>query len=117
MQHDAEAIPSQVSGVYWIECKRPDDVDAPGPTSRAGYWQLTTTLDRIDALWATIKAATEAGQLGYKAKVATAARDGHADSRAVHVLTYDSTDSADVERVRAALTALAVPDEWTYHTD
>ena len=117
MQHDAEATPSQVSGVYWIEAKRPSEIDAPGPTPRAGYWQMVTTVDQVDALWAAIKSATEAGQLGYKSKVATASHDSFASHRMIHVLTYDHADQADIERVRAALAALDLPGEWTYHGD
>lgn len=113
MQHDAEATPSQVSGVYWIEAKCA--VDTPGPTPRAGYWRVQTTLDSVDALWAGIKAATEAGQLGYKSKVATASRDGQMNTRVIHVMTYDADDAADVERVRAALESLGMPDEIAYH--
>jgi hypothetical protein len=117
MQHDADAIPSQVSGVYWIEAKRPADAPAPGPTPRAGYWRIPTTLDAVDALWAQIKAATEAGQLGYKSKVATASRDAQPGSRVIHVLTYDASDAADVERVRVALESIGVPGDMAYHRD
>jgi hypothetical protein len=117
MQHDNSARPSQISGAYWVEAKRPETSAAPGPTARAGFWRLTTTLAKVDAVWETIRAATESGQLGYKAKVATASRDAHSDSREVRVMTYDHTDAADVERVHAALAALALPEGWTYHTD
>ena len=113
MQHDSTARPSQVSGVYWIESKRPPGLE-PGPTPRAGYWRLMTTVDQVDNLWATIKAATEAGELGYKSKVATASHDSNRDSRMIHVLTYDSADEADANRVRAAL---PIPGDWSYHTD
>ncbi|MBZ0303630.1 MAG: DUF1917 domain-containing protein [Anaerolineae bacterium] len=117
MQHDADAVPSQVSGVYWIEAKRSAAFQASGPTPRAGYWRIDTTLDQVDELWATIKAATAAGQLGYKSKVATASRDAYANSRVIHVLTYDHMDQADVDRVRAALEQLDIPGDLTYHAD
>lgn len=113
MQHDQQARPSQVSGVYWIEAK---SAIGPGPTPRAGYWRIETTLAQVDALWTTIKAATEAGQLGYKSKVATAARETHDETREIHVLTYDRRDQADVDRVRATLENLALPGDWTYHS-
>ena len=113
MAHDAGAAPSQVSAVYWIECKRAGE--GKPPTARAGYWAITTTLREIDALWAAIKAATEAGQLGYKSKVATASHSGDADERRIHVMTYDADDTGDVERVRAALAALNIPGEIEYH--
>ena len=114
MQHDADATPSQVSGVYWIEAKRPTPSDV---TPHTGYWRIQTTLDAVDALWAKIKAATEAGQLGYKSKVATASRDGQINSRVIHILTYDADDAADVERVRMVLEALGITGEMTYHRD
>ncbi len=117
MQHDAGAQPSQISAAYWIEAKRPPEFDAPAPTPRAGYWLLHTSVHAVDDLWAKIKAATEAGQLGYKSKVATASRDSQSDTRVIHVLTYDRADAADVERVRAALEQLGLPGAWTYHTD
>ncbi|MAS34847.1 MAG: hypothetical protein CL610_12625 [Anaerolineaceae bacterium] len=116
MQHDAEAVPSQVTGVYWIEAKRSPQLDAPGPTAHAGYWQLGTTLDVVDELWAQVKAATESGRLGYKSKVATATRDSQSDSRVIQVLTYDSRDAADVERVGSALQVIVPSESWTYYT-
>jgi hypothetical protein len=81
MAHDSSAKPSQISGVYWIEAKAPEDV--PGPTPRAGSWRLTTTVDAVDDLWATVKTATEKGDLGYKSKVSTASRDGSSDTRCI----------------------------------
>jgi hypothetical protein len=108
MMNDANAKPSEVSAVYWIEAKAPD----PNPTSRAGKWIVPTTVDVVDALWAKVKAATEGGELGYKAKVSTAPgkEQGHASARLLHVRVADSDAAADVERVRAALEALGVTD-------
>ena len=114
--HDSETQPSHVTGIYWIETKRPEG-DQPGPTPRAGYWWLATTLAEVDAIWAKIKAATEAAQLGYKSKVSTASRDATSENRVIHVLTYDSSDQHDVDRVRAALASLDIPGEWHYHTE
>lgn len=115
MKHDAAAQPSQVSAVYWIEAKRQQG-DYPAPTSRAGYWRIETTVQAVDALWRTIRQATEAGDLGYKAKVSTAPASGQTapDARVIHVLTYDSDDSADVERVGQALRGLGIPDTMVY---
>jgi hypothetical protein len=113
MAHDAEAAPSQVSAVYWIEAKRA--AEGKPPTPRAGYWAIATTLREVDAVWAAIKAATEAGQLGYKSKVATASHSGDPNARTIHVMTYDADDTEDVARVRAALAALDMPAEIEYH--
>ncbi len=112
MAHDAEAVPSQAAGVYWIEAKR--QAAGPGPTPRAGHWRIVTTAAEVDLLWARIKAATEAGLLGYKAKVTTASRSGQADEREIHVVTYDADDGADVARVRAALMALGIREKLAY---
>ena len=100
MAHDNTAKPSQISGVYWIEAKAP--TDTPGPTPRAGAWQLRTAVDAVDTQWEKIKTATEAGDLGYKSKVSTASRDGSATNRIIQVLTADSADQADVDRVRGS---------------
>lgn len=117
MAHDAAATPSQVSAVYWLEAKPEGEAAAQRPpTPRAGRFVIETTVDHVDALWARIKAATQAGQLGYKAKVSTASRragTGGAD-RVIYVLTADADDREDVERVRAALIALGMPEPLTY---
>lgn len=120
MQHDAQARPSEVAAVYWIEA-RCETADCPGPTPRAGQWVLNTTVDRVDDLWAIIRAATESGRLGYKAKVTTAPRAGvRGDSRTIVVCTYDSTDQQDVQRIRGALASLEIDGasafEWIYET-
>ncbi len=108
MLHDAEAIPSEIGGVYWIEVK--PDIPGAAPTSRAGLWLIETDLAGVDALWATVKAATLAGKLGYKSKASTASRGGRGvpDQRVICVCTADRADAADVERVRAALMALGI---------
>jgi len=112
MMHDAEAKPSDIAAVYWIEAKCED---CPPPTSRSGQWVLDTTADKVDDLWAKVKAATVAGKLGYKSRVSTASRSGKSsESRSICVRTYDSTDKADVERIRAALDQLGLEGEWRY---
>ncbi|MBE0691205.1 MAG: DUF1917 domain-containing protein, partial [Anaerolineae bacterium] len=97
MVHDAQATPSHVSAVYWIEAAP----QTPGvrPTSRAGYWRLQTRVEAVDAVWQVVKTATENGRLGYKAKVATAAHGEDQDVRMIYVCTYDAADAQDVARV------------------
>ncbi|NDJ59835.1 MAG: DUF1917 domain-containing protein [Chloroflexi bacterium] len=116
LEHDAAARPSAVSAVYWIEVKRGAEHGGPAPTARAGQWVLHTTVAAVDALWAQVKAATERGQLGYKAKVSTASRGGASapDDRMICVLTYDADDAADTARVRAVLTEIGADGAWTY---
>jgi hypothetical protein len=108
MQHDRDARPSQVSGVYWIESK-PLQEGLP-PTAHAGEWVIETTSSVVDALWERIKAATEAGELGYKSKVSTApaTHQVEPDARMIVVRTRDADDAADVARVEARLRALGV---------
>lgn len=114
MAHDADAVPSQVAGVYWIEAKC--EVETLPPTSRAGRWIIPTTVSEVDALWEKIKAATRAGKLGYKSKVSTAPRDLGKDrnDRVIHVVTADADNTADVARVREALRELGINENIQY---
>ena len=118
MQHDSEALPSKAGGVYWIEAKRKLG-DYPAPTPRSGQWVIPTTLQDVDALWLKIKQATEAGKLGHKSKVSTAAGPGQADSEArlICVRTYDSADESDVQRVLNALRELGIEGDLRYEKD
>lgn len=114
MAHDADAVPSQMAGVYWIEAKC--EVETLPPTSRAGRWIIPTTVSEVDALWEKIKAATRAGKLGYKSKVSTASRDLGKDrnDRVIHVVTADADNTADVARVREALRELGINENIQY---
>jgi hypothetical protein len=109
MQHDREAIPSQVSGRYWIESK-PLEPGIPGVTERAGEWVIETTAAEVDALWLKIRLATEAGTLGYKSKVSTAPTKDQTDpqARVIVVRTADADDLVEVTRVRQALLTLGI---------
>lgn len=116
MLHDAEAKPSEMAAVYWIEAKDKTGT-APAPTPHHGEWVIETDLEHVDALWETIKAATAAGKLGYKSKVATVSRSLQkgVNHRVILVRTYDADDQDDIARVRAALIALGVTGEIAYH--
>ncbi len=114
MIHDASAKPSVISGVYWIEAKPlNDDVQ---PTAHAGDWQIPTTVNEVDSLWETIKQATEAGQLGYKARVSTVAAPGqpHREARMILVCTRDAEDETDKNRVRENLLKLGITTDLHY---
>lgn len=117
MLHDNEAIPSRVSSVYWIECKRLSD--GPAPTARSGEFRVTTRVQDVDALWARIKVATESGELGYKSKVSTrpAADKQHPYARLICIRTYDADDSADLTRIEAKLHDLGIDGEIPYVRD
>ncbi|MEO0563316.1 MAG: putative phosphothreonine lyase domain-containing protein [Chloroflexota bacterium] len=109
MMNDNTAQPSDISAVYWIEAKAPN----PSPTPRAGKWEIHTHVDEVDALWAKVKAATEAGELGYKSKVSTSpGKDqANANARIIHIRCSDSADEADLERVRVKLHEIGVADD------
>lgn len=109
MINDDTAQPSEVAAVYWIEAKAPD----PQPTPRAGAWVISTTVQEIDSLWATIKKATENGELGYKSKASTSPgkRQGRSSDRLIHVRVADSDDTDTVERIGAKLRELGVDAE------
>jgi hypothetical protein len=113
MMHDKEAVPSKMTGIYWIECKREEH---PTITPRTGEFRVTTTLAEVDALWAKIKEATETGKLGYKSKVSTVSPDKDANHRLICVRSYDADDSADVERIRLALEGMGL-SEMVYQRD
>lgn len=115
MMHDNEAVPSKITGIYWIECKR-NEGDYPAITPRTGEWRIFTTLAEVDAHWLKIKEATEAGKLGYKSKVSTLSPDGDASRRLICVRTYDADNNADVERIRLALESLGF-SELVYQRD
>lgn len=110
MMHDAEAVPSKVPGVYWIEAKNPSPDKQPTP--RTGEFHIQTTVDEVDAQWLEIKEATEKGLLGYKSKVSTAPTDGtpHGKQRLICVRTYDADDEHDRKRIQAELGKLGFVD-------
>lgn len=112
--HDAQATPSEIGGVYWIEAKPRNIVQLP--TAQPGQFVLHTTVQAVDDLWTRIKQATEDGLLGYKSKVSTAPAPGQIDrdARLIVILTYDSADSADVARVRSVLHQLGVKDNLDF---
>ena len=109
MLHDQSARPSDYSSVYWIEAKREAGGGYPAPTAKAGEWRATLPAAEVDAVWERVKALTAQGGLGYKSKVSTQGLVKR-DERLLCVRTYDAGDSADVNRVGAALRALGLTD-------
>ena len=116
MAHDDQARPSQIRGNYWLEAKAPPDL-RPGPTRRAAELRAGADGAEIDALWDTLGAATQAGRLGYKAKVATAAREAAPARRELRVLLADRADAAEVARVQAELRTLTPALRWELAAD
>ena len=109
MLHDETARPSELSAVYWIEAKRKSG-NYPAPTANAGEWRIRLRVDGVDAIWERVKAATVAGELGYKSKVSTrpAAGQSDPDERLICVRTYDAADADDIERVKRALLVIGL---------
>ncbi|MEW6684459.1 MAG: putative phosphothreonine lyase domain-containing protein [Nitrospirota bacterium] len=115
----ADQPPSTVTEVHWLYAERATG-HYPAATPRSGKWLIFVPVREIDRVWAVIKAATEAGRLGDRSKVATAkprvtAKDPNA--RVICVYTYDAADEGDVQRVREVLRELGVTWRIPYKTD
>lgn len=111
--------PSEVTDEYWLSTARQVG-SYPSHTARGGKWLVFVPVAQIDEVWATIKAATEAGKLGRSAKVATARPNPNEASpgkRVICVYTYDWTDRDDVTRIRQALNELGVTWKIPYKAD
>ena len=118
-QQYVEANPSEVTEVYWLYAIRQKGT-YPKPTPRSGKWLIFVDRNDNDAVWATIKEATEAGRLGGSAKVATAKPNPYAmdpKTKVICVYTYDWTDEADVRRIRGELRALGITQKISYKAD
>ena len=105
----------------WLQVERP-----PGPdldlTERAGVWIVAVALGSFEHAWAAIRAATAAGQLGPRARVVPAGtyrlpKAWTGPQLVIEVVTYDSTDEADVWRVRQAIRSLGITAALTYLAD
>ena len=89
---------------------------------RSGKWLVFATPEAVDELWAKIKSAVEAGELGNLAKVAPirhARKDLKAGMRTqvICVYSYDWADREDVMRVRDRLLELGITWPIGYKTD
>ncbi|HKO24687.1 MAG TPA: putative phosphothreonine lyase domain-containing protein [Chloroflexota bacterium] len=111
--------PSQVTDVYWLYTDRQVGT-YPETTERAGKWMVFVPRTRVDAVWATLKRATEDGRLGSSAKVSTARPNPNAknpDEHVICVYTYDEADDADVQRIRSELRSLGITWKIPYKLD
>ena len=114
-----DSKPSQITDVYWIYAKN-DVVSYPKDTERSGKWLIFVPTDKIDAVWATIKKATEKGLLGKFSKVATAKPNPNAPTskdKVICVYTYDYEDEKDVMRIREELRKLGIVSKIPYKTN
>jgi hypothetical protein len=102
----------------WLHIERPPGA-YPDLTERAGVWIVAVGLGSFEHAWAAIRAATEAGVLGPRARVVPADRDRlpkawTGPQLIIEVTTYDATDAADVWRVRQAIRDLGITAALTY---
>ena len=115
----SDARPSQVTDVYWINAYRRKG-KYPEATCRSGKWLVFVDVEGVDEVWAKVKKATEGGELGHRAKVATAKRNPLAtrpEKKVICVYTYDWTDDKDVRRIREELRELGITARIPYKTD
>jgi hypothetical protein len=116
----ADSKPSEVTDAFWLAVLRKKDYPYPDYTANSGKWQIFLPVAQIDELWPKIKLATEEGLLGDSSKVSTAKPNPNAtspDEEVICVYTYDSTDVADVKRIRQELRALGITWEISYKED
>jgi hypothetical protein len=74
-----------------------------------GKWMLFPSPSHVDEVWAKVARATQAGELGTAAKVATAADDDRSEkTRLICAYTEDFSDKADVMRVLKKLKELGL---------
>jgi hypothetical protein len=114
----ATDTPSQTTDSYWLQAERKNGA-YPTHTPNGGKWLIFVSSSEVDALWDTIRRATEDGQLGGYAKVSTALQNPNANSpdKVICVYTYDCTDETDVKRIREELRHLGITSEIRYKTD
>jgi hypothetical protein len=115
----ADSKPSEVTSSPWIYAERKAG-SYPPATERNGKWLVFVLVEEVDQAWSKIKEATEAGELGDSAKVATMWPRPHISdqgSRVICVYTYDWMDEADVRRVRQALRELGFTWKLAYKSD
>lgn len=111
--------PSEVVDNYWLYAERKTG-DYPEAAENCRKWLVFVPEQRIDAVWAKIKLATEEGRLGDSAKVATARPNPNAanpDTKVICVYTYDWTDEEDVRRIRQELRNLGIVSKIPYKAD
>jgi Domain of unknown function (DUF1917) len=74
-----------------------------------GKWMLFPSPSHVDEVWAKVARATQAGELGKAAKVATAADDDRSEkTRLICAYTEDFSNKADVMRVLKKLKELGL---------
>jgi hypothetical protein len=101
----------------WLWAEGPEG--QRGAQIRSGKWMLFSSPAYHEEVWRTIKAATEAGTLGYLAKTANPEwpGSGHLRSLVTLVYTRDYEEIDDVRRVLVALRGLGFNATLSYKRD
>ncbi len=110
--------PSKIRDEYWVHASHPNPPNRW--TDRSGKWLIFVPLKQLEEKWELIAQATEDGQLGIAAKAATSKPNGLAKNKWVKVIcvyTYDSSDQADIMRVRDQLRVFGFEKRLSYKTD
>ncbi len=114
-----QSRPSHATSDYWIYAERKDDKYREH-TIRGGKWLIFVNAYNVDRIWEKIKTATEEGQLGGIAKVATAKVNPdfpNSKIKVICVYTYDWKDERDVRRIRDELRLLGITRKISYKAD
>jgi hypothetical protein len=112
-----DAAPSTVTEDFWVHVAAPGSLQ---PTRRTGKWLLFTPAEDHNAVWAKVRAATEAGELGIAAKASTARPNPHqggSGALLTCVYTHDYENHDDVRHVLASLRKLGFDGRLSYKTD
>jgi hypothetical protein len=110
-------LPSRNTDAYWVYANAPDMSRARGYT---GKWLIYVPTMEIDGWWKVIATATRLGELGWRAKAATARPKrmaGDPRVKLICVYTRDWRDEDDVRQVLARLRELNVTWRLSYKTD
>jgi len=110
--------PSAEKRVHWIYAFRRQR-RYPRSTPRSGKWLIFVYKKNVDVVWEKIRRATEEGNLGDTAKVATSKPNPHRKPglRVICVYTYDWKDVVDVKRVREELRKIGIIQPISYKSD
>jgi hypothetical protein len=108
-RHAEEGTPRLPEIDEWVYAESPRTVSTD--VTRSGKWMTFTSPSYYDEVWGKVKAATEAGDLGYLSKAPNPESVSYRFLRShlTCVYTYDYQDLDDVRRVLAALRKLAFP--------
>lgn len=118
-EQPAHASPAITIHTPWLWADNPS-ADPDRERHWSGKWLWFPPISLLDASWATIRTATENGDLGYTSKAATLinTRPGSDDSRRpICVYTNDWRDLDDVRGILKSLRKLGIVDVLLYKTD